>query len=417
MKNTLTLTKEFDKNLSSDFVPIPDDRIQLSPFDDGRGKNFLLQIDKAYYKIPACAYELIRLIDGSRNVSVITLELQKKGFDVNETTVKKIIVELTHHKDRPDPLPASSRRSFVYGRFRLFSQKQIRPVARILQFLFHNTIFAALGTLELVFLIFYNVLHESPETHWTTLGFSEIVLLYGVILLTLVIHEFGHATACTRFRANHGEIGFGVYLFMPVLYADVTDIWRLTRRERLTVNSGGIYFQLLCLPFLYIGYAVSDRDLFLNAMDIISFMAISSLNPFLRFDGYWILTDFAKTPNLKRRAFDLVANSIKGIWSQKRLREKFRQRGDIIVISYTLLSCCFFCFLTYRVLSTLTDVFSSYPNALASIWMYIFDQNDFKLALNKANEFLLPTLLLGGIGALMINAVKTSTKRFFQKFR
>lgn len=69
------------------------------------------------------------------------------------------------------------------------------------------------------------------------LEFSNGVNVYtvmGLVAFTIIssfIHELGHASACKHFGLKHGGIGFGLYLNFPVLYTDVTEIWKLNRKN------------------------------------------------------------------------------------------------------------------------------------------------------------------------------------------
>ena len=57
-------------------------------------------------------------------------------------------------------------------------------------------------------------------------------------IFSSLIHELGHASACHYFQIPHGNIGFGLYLNIPVFYTDVSQAWKLTRRERFLINIG-----------------------------------------------------------------------------------------------------------------------------------------------------------------------------------
>ena len=79
-----------------------------------------------------------------------------------------------------------------------------------------------------------------------------------VMLLSLVgafIHETGHASALVSNGCTQTEIGFGIYIYYPVLYTDV-EAWKLSRQRRALIDVGGVYFQsvfqLLLLSLFFI---------------------------------------------------------------------------------------------------------------------------------------------------------------------
>ncbi|HEY9229675.1 MAG TPA: hypothetical protein VIP11_23700, partial [Gemmatimonadaceae bacterium] len=63
---------------------------------------------------------------------------------------------------------------------------------------------------------------------------------FVLFVLTLLAHEFGHAAACVRYGVPPGEIGVGLYLVFPAFYANVTNVWRLKRWERVIVDAAGM---------------------------------------------------------------------------------------------------------------------------------------------------------------------------------
>jgi putative peptide zinc metalloprotease protein len=129
-------------------------------------------------------------------------------------------------------------------------------------------------------------------------------------MLGVVMHELGHLAACVRFGARHGGIGVGVYWCMPVLYAEVSGAWMLPRLQRAAVDAGGVYFQCTYLIALGTAYLASGATPFLEAMAWTHFLMLHTLNPVLKYDGYWLLTDLGGMPNLHEQ----VRSSAQKVW-------------------------------------------------------------------------------------------------------
>ena len=125
---------------------------------------------------------------------------------------------------------------------------------------------------------------------------------YGLFVVSLVFHEFGHASASMRFGQRPGGIGFTLYLTLPALYADVTSSWKLPRMQRVVVDAGGTYFQLVFAALYVVAYAVTGRFEFHAAVLMIVAVSLLNLNPLFKFDGYWILADLLGITNLSRQA-------------------------------------------------------------------------------------------------------------------
>lgn len=129
---------------------------------------------------------------------------------------------------------------------------------------------------------------------------GSLLLIVLLALVSTLFHEIGHAAACRYGGARPGAIGCGLYIVWPVFYTDVTSSYRLGRRARLRTDLGGVYFNTLVVLALASLYAVSEDSLLLVAILMINVEMLQQLLPFLRFDGYYIVSDFVGVPDLFR---------------------------------------------------------------------------------------------------------------------
>lgn len=139
------------------------------------------------------------------------------------------------------------------------------------------------------------------------------VLAYGVALVAIkILHELGHAYTATRHGVRVTSMGVAFMVMMPLLYTDVSNAWRLrSRRKRLQINGAGIAVELglaciaTCLwAFLPDGTMRSAAFITATSSWIIS-LAVN-LNPFMKFDGYYLLADGLGIANIQTRAFALA---------------------------------------------------------------------------------------------------------------
>lgn len=131
----------------------------------------------------------------------------------------------------------------------------------------------------------------------------------GLLIFMLVssfFHELGHASACKYCGVKHGSIGFGLYLNFPVLYTDVTEIWKLNRKQRFVVNIAGVYFQCFFLIVLLAGFWMTGDDMLRYMILILNLGFLMTLNPFFKFDGYWIVSDLLGVPSLRKRSIEII---------------------------------------------------------------------------------------------------------------
>ena len=149
----------------------------------------------------------------------------------------------------------------------------------------------------------------------TFLDFFSIegAALFAVSLAGIkVLHELGHAYTATRWGVRVNTMGVAFMLMMPILYTDVTDAWRLrSRRARLQIAAAGMTVELALAgiatflwAFLPDGPARSVAFVVATTSWILS-LAVN-LNPFMRFDGYYLLADAWRMENLQPRAFALA---------------------------------------------------------------------------------------------------------------
>ncbi|MCR1845499.1 hypothetical protein [Phocaeicola sartorii] len=135
-------------------------------------------------------------------------------------------------------------------------------------------------------------------------------MVIGLIVFMLAssfFHELGHASACKYYGIKHGAIGFGLYLNFPVLYTDVTEVWRLSRAKRCVVNIAGVYFQSYWLIILLVAFELTGNDTLRYIILIMNLGFLMTLNPFFKFDGYWIASDILGVPNLRARSLELLS--------------------------------------------------------------------------------------------------------------
>lgn len=166
-----------------------------------------------------------------------------------------------------------------------------------------------------IFVLFtINILFiATAKTNDSLLNWYESFFLYSFFFLILIIHELGHSSACRSFNLKPQEIGMGFYLFFPILYSNVTRIWLLKKGERILVNLGGIYFQLIIGTLLILFSLTLQCNSFIYSLIKLNFIVIIySLIPFFRNDGYWIIADYLMIKNLQERSTNFFLNFFKG---------------------------------------------------------------------------------------------------------
>ncbi|HEV7476950.1 MAG TPA: HlyD family efflux transporter periplasmic adaptor subunit, partial [Burkholderiales bacterium] len=108
------------------------------------------------------------------------------------------------------------------------------------------------------------------------------------------------------------SMGLALLVLWPVLYTDVTETWKLaSRRQRLAVGLAGVTAELVFAIFATLAWSfLPDGPLrgaaFILATSTWISTLLLNLSPFMRFDGYFVLSDWLEMPNLHARAFAIA---------------------------------------------------------------------------------------------------------------
>ncbi len=155
----------------------------------------------------------------------------------------------------------------------------------------------------------WEVFHATLVDMWSLQG----MLAYGVTLLGVkCLHEVGHGVTAKRYGCRVPAMGVAFLVLWPVAYTDTNEVWKLTRRDqRLKVAAAGITTELAIavwalLAWLWLPEGWPKSMAFLLATTTWVSTVLINASPFMRFDGYFLLSDYLQIPNLHSRAFALA---------------------------------------------------------------------------------------------------------------
>jgi putative peptide zinc metalloprotease protein len=137
-------------------------------------------------------------------------------------------------------------------------------------------------------------------------------LAFGVALVfAKLCHEFGHAYMAKRAGCRVQSMGLAFMVMFPLFYTDVSDAWRVNdRRSRLLIGAGGVLAELLLACVALLAWSLLPEGALRSAAFMLASATwittvVINLNPFMRFDGYFLLSDLWGVDNLQARAFAL----------------------------------------------------------------------------------------------------------------
>ncbi|MFK7901631.1 MAG: hypothetical protein AB8B49_02205 [Nitratireductor sp.] len=139
------------------------------------------------------------------------------------------------------------------------------------------------------------------------------LLTYGFSMVFIkMVHELGHAFMTRKYNVDVPIIGAAFIVLMPILYTDTTGATKLpNKRQRLMIDMAGIYAELVLASLCTLLWVLlPDGPLRSVAFTTATLSWVMSLlvnlNPFMRFDGYYILSDLFEMENLQERSFALA---------------------------------------------------------------------------------------------------------------
>lgn len=366
---------------------------------------------KHYLKINEETYKVLNLVTGNRNL----FEIQKLFNDsygkqigleqLDNLLYKKLskygILEGNEENIKPYQKPTYLKLSFI-----IFNEQLVSKVVKHFGLLFKPKVALILIISCVLTTSILGILNFDAYKSFNLQ--KSLVYFFIIMAVNVTFHEIGHASSAHFFGAKHGGIGGGFYLFTPVYYADVTDIWRLSKCQRIVVNLSGMYFELIfCTLVALIGFFTNNFVLTVLAI-IVCANTLFNLNPFLRSDGYWVLSDLTNKPNLLYHSFDKVKDVYRLIRGNKVKWDKL----DVLLFIYGLVSYGFIGLFLYYILFQNPNSILNFPNNAIEFIKSIFDKTQ-EFTLVKYVELIIPLIFY----YLFFNLLKVGIKKVIEKIR
>jgi putative peptide zinc metalloprotease protein len=144
-------------------------------------------------------------------------------------------------------------------------------------------------------------------------NWHTIVYFWCSLAIIKVIHEFGHGLTAKHFGGEVHEMGMLFLVLTPALYCDVTDSWLLPSKwKRIWISAAGIYVECFLASLATFVWWNTEQGL-LNSLCLATMFICSvntimfNANPLLRYDGYYVMSDFLEIPNLRVKSTQFFA--------------------------------------------------------------------------------------------------------------
>lgn len=186
----------------------------------------------------------------------------------------------------------------------------LRRGARYVEFVYRPAFWAIVGVCAVLGLALVSRRWDAFTHTFRAYADWHGLLAIGLTLaFAKVLHEFGHAFTAYRYGCRVPTMGIALLVMVPMLYTDTTEAWKVrSRRARLHIGAAGMLAELALAAFATLAWSLlPDGPLSAAAFLLATTTWISTLtinaSPFMRFDGYFLLSDWLGMPNLHDRAF------------------------------------------------------------------------------------------------------------------
>lgn len=166
------------------------------------------------------------------------------------------------------------------------------------------TCFAAAALILVNLEEFYRRLPEFQQFF----NLKNIFFMATIMIVTKSIHELGHGLMCKHFGGECHEIGFMLLVLTPAMYCNTSDSWLLPNKwHRIAIGAAGMYVEIVMAAICtFIWWYTQPGVIHYMALNTIFLCSVSTLlfnaNPLLRYDGYYMLSDYLEIPNLGQKS-------------------------------------------------------------------------------------------------------------------
>ncbi len=283
-----------------------------------------------FYRLRPQAYDFIARLSARRTVEEVWREAMERDPDntPGQEDVIQLLAQLYHANLLRYELPVDSEK--LFDRYKERRQKVTRSTLLNIMFVriplldpdaflqrllpFVRVLMNPVGLIIWIAMVVWGIAAAAGNSAALgsqtqgVLSLSNLPLLYAGLVLIKTLHEFGHAFAVRRFGGEVHVMGVMFLIFSPLPYIDATAAWAFrSKAKRVLVGAAGMIVEVFvaaCAAVVWANtgpgalHALAYNMIFVASVSTIVF----NINPLLRYDGYYILSDLFDIPNLHSQA-------------------------------------------------------------------------------------------------------------------
>ena len=325
------------------------------------GTSFVIKdpATRRFFRFRETEYSIARRLDGSTALETLQPSLQRElGVEVPAEMLQQFVEQLRRlgllRTEQPPSVERSPLRKRIAGnplyvRLKAFDPDRLfdRLLPSVGFFFTPQFLVGSAATIVVALGITVASWNEIARDVRGLYRFDALLLAWVTLLSVTTAHEFAHGLTCKRFGGHVHEIGFLLLYFQPAFYCNISDAWLFPEKsKRLWVTFAGGYFETVVWALATLAWRVTDTDTWLNFLALIV-MATSgiklffNLNPLIKLDGYYLLSDYLEIPNLRQKSFSYVKASITKFWRSTVQVAQVSARERRIFFAYGLLAAMY----------------------------------------------------------------------------
>jgi len=349
-----------------------------------------------YYRFSREQWALIELFDGRRSYEEIDAAyLEQQGSSLSTDWIRNYAADLEFtgfwyktSQERNEQVMrklAEARHFGVSRHFTVVSVTDIRFPAwdpdsylaeaeRVLKFAY-STWFTAITLALFAFMVYVFVDRWSEigrDTlefyNFTNKGFADIAQFWLMFLVLVFWHETAHGVTCKHFGGGVHQMGFNLVFLQPCFYVDVSELWVYAWQwQRVAAMAAGFWVELIFCALATVvwwgsapgtgAHEWSYKIMLLTGVGSV----LINLNPLIKLDGYYILTEIFRIPDLKEQSTALLSTWVKSsIFRLPVVVEYVPHRRRWLYVPYAILSGVYSYGLLYFVIHFAYNIFRGF---------------------------------------------------------
>jgi multidrug efflux pump subunit AcrA (membrane-fusion protein) len=289
----------------------------FSPQVNGGETTFVVKDPAArrFFRFGEVEHFVARQLDGATSLDVVRNRVEAR-FDrpLRADTLEGLLNQFRHcqlldgvREERAN----RGRSSLLYVRLKAFDPDRLLDrLAPRLCFVF-TPAFVTCTALLVLLAMTVTIDRWTEVSHGVSglYSFDALMIAWLTVLSVTLAHEFAHGLTCKHFGGHVHEIGFLLIYFQPAFYCNVSDSWLFPERsKRLWVMFAGAYLEIVVWAVATLTWRIVDVDTPLNFLAFVimttsGIKTLFNLNPLIKLDGYYLLSDYLEIPNLRQKSF------------------------------------------------------------------------------------------------------------------